>query len=112
MTVSRAERSVASAGYNFVRWIGGAVAPWLAGQLAERVNPHVPFYVGSGALAVALIWLFLRRGYLASLQAPPAAEIRTEDDALGAVMPSRPLDLQPSSWELDQTDDERSAEAG
>jgi len=100
MTVSPAERPVASAGYNFVRWIGGAIAPWLAGQLAERINPQVPFWVGAGALTMALLVLFTRRGHLGSLRRPATVVVHTVDDALGAVMPARPVDLPPSSTEL------------
>lgn len=102
MTVSPAERPVASAGYNFVRWIGGAIAPFLAGQLAERINPHVPFYVGAGALLLGLTVLVTRRGHIVSLQCPPAVLIHTEDDALEAVMPARPMDMPASSLELDE----------
>ncbi|MHB8556038.1 MAG: MFS transporter [Candidatus Dormibacteria bacterium] len=67
MTVSPAERPVASAGYNFVRWIGGAVAPWLAGQLAVHVGARVPFLVGAGAVMLGLAVLSVGRPYLAAL---------------------------------------------
>lgn len=106
MTVSPAERPIASAGYNFVRWIGGAIAPFLAGQLAERINPHVPFYVGAGALLLGLAVLVTRRKHLSSLQRPSRVLIHTEDDALEAVMPSRPIDMPASSVELDGVDRE------
>lgn len=103
MTVSPAERPIASAGYNFVRWIGGAIAPFLAGQLAERINPHVPFYVGSGALLMGLVVLASRRRHLGPLQRPSGVAVHTEDDALEAVMPARPIDMPASSWELEAT---------
>ena len=38
MKAARVERGVASAAYSFVRFSGGAVAPWLAGILDERVS--------------------------------------------------------------------------
>ncbi len=51
--MSPVERPVASAAYSFVRFIGGAIAPWLAGNLAaahapaaERANREV---AGTGA---------------------------------------------------------------
>ena len=47
MKVSPVERGVASAAYSFVRFSGGAVAPWLAGNLGEK-SIHLPFWVGSG----------------------------------------------------------------
>ena len=52
------DRGVASAAYSFVRFSGGAVAPWLAGKLGETYGPHVPFWVGAGAVAMAMA-LFL-----------------------------------------------------
>ncbi|WP_066370199.1 MFS transporter [Neobacillus fumarioli] len=51
------ERSTASAAYSFLRFIGGAIAPYFAGKLAEWFNPHIPFLVG--ALFVLLAMLFI-----------------------------------------------------
>jgi len=64
MEVAPVERSVASAAYSFVRFVGGAIAPWLAGRLAETFNPHVPYYVGVGALVLAMFVLGSGRRYL------------------------------------------------
>ena len=46
MSVAPVERPVASAAYGFVRFIGGGLAPFAAGKLAEHTNVHVPFYIG------------------------------------------------------------------
>lgn len=54
MKVSPVERPVASAGYSFVRFIGGAAAPYLAGKLDEWFNPHVPFYVGAAGVLIGI----------------------------------------------------------
>jgi ACDE family multidrug resistance protein len=54
MKVAPVERPVASASYSFVRFMGGAIAPYLAGKLAERFDAHLPFYVGSGAVVIAI----------------------------------------------------------
>jgi MFS family permease len=54
MQVSPVDRSIASAAYGFVRFIGGGLAPFVAGKLAAHYNDHVPFYVGAGALVVAI----------------------------------------------------------
>ena len=43
MMVSPVERPVASAAYGFVRFIGGGLAPYVAGKIAEHYNIHVPF---------------------------------------------------------------------
>ncbi len=64
MEVSPFERPVASAAYSFVRFVGGAVAPWLAGKLAEWYNPHVSFYVGAVALGLAILVVFSGRRFL------------------------------------------------
>jgi hypothetical protein len=44
---------VASATYGFVRFIGGGLAPFVAGKLVERYNAHVPFWLGVATLVVA-----------------------------------------------------------
>lgn len=43
MNAAPVDRSTASAAYNFLRFLGAAVAPFMAGKLAEWFNPHVPF---------------------------------------------------------------------
>ncbi|MBO2446878.1 MFS transporter [Actinomadura barringtoniae] len=67
MEVSDAPRPVASAGYNFVRWLGGAIAPFLASKLAEHINSDVPYYVGAACCVVAIGILVTRRRHLESL---------------------------------------------
>jgi MFS transporter, ACDE family, multidrug resistance protein len=54
MTVSPAERPVASAAYSFVRFIGGGLAPYAAGRLVVDMNIHVPFYIAAGAVAAGI----------------------------------------------------------
>ncbi len=57
MTVSPVERPVASAAYSFVRFIGGGLAPYVAGRLVVDVNIHFPFYLGAVAIVVGMIIL-------------------------------------------------------
>lgn len=57
MSIAPVERSVASATYGFVRFIGGGLAPYVAGKLVERYNANVPFLIGAGAVVVAAIVL-------------------------------------------------------
>ncbi|MFZ2226907.1 MAG: MFS transporter [Candidatus Nanopelagicaceae bacterium] len=54
MIISPVERSVASAAYGFVRFLGGGLAPFAAGKLAEHFNLHVPFAIGSIAVIAAV----------------------------------------------------------
>jgi ACDE family multidrug resistance protein len=54
MSISDAPRPVASAGYNFCRWLGGAVAATLVGHVAGWFgSPHAPFVVAAVLCVVA-----------------------------------------------------------
>jgi hypothetical protein len=83
MRVSPVERPVASASYSFVRFAGGAIAPWLAGKLAEWVSPEAPFFVGAAAVAVALVVLLAGRRELAE---KPEAEVVVDPQAVAPVV--------------------------
>jgi len=74
MKAAPVERSVASAAYSFVRFSGGAVAPWLAGKLGEEVNIHVPFWVGAAGVLLAVVVLAATRPYLRHIDEPEPAE--------------------------------------
>jgi ACDE family multidrug resistance protein len=54
MLVAPVERSVASSAYGFVRFIGGGLAPFVAGKLADHFNLSVPFYLGGVAFLLAI----------------------------------------------------------
>lgn len=77
MKAAPIERGVASASYSFVRFLGGAVAPWLAGKLGEEVSPHLPFWVGAAAVALAMAVLYVGRSALAHLDTEVAHETET-----------------------------------
>ena len=57
MSIAPVERPVASATYGFVRFIGGGLAPFVAGLLVEAFNPRIPFLLGSATLIAAAIVL-------------------------------------------------------
>lgn len=59
MNAAPVERPTASAAYSFLRFIGGAVAPFLAGKLAEWYNPSVPFLVGGVFVFISVIFMGL-----------------------------------------------------
>ncbi|MGF9963927.1 MFS transporter [Bacillus rhizoplanae] len=46
MDISPYERAITSGVYNFVRWLGGAIAPILSGIIGHVVSPQSPFLVG------------------------------------------------------------------
>ncbi len=64
MGAAPVERPVASAAYSFVRFSGGAIAPYLAGRLGEDVSVHAPFWMGAAAVIVAVAILADGRRYL------------------------------------------------
>ncbi len=55
-------RPIASSAYSFVRFCGGAVAPFVAGKLAEHVGASAPFYLGGAmtAIGVGVLWFYRR----------------------------------------------------
>jgi len=67
------ERPIASAAYSFVRFAGGAIAPWLAGRLAEDVAPDAPFWVGAFAVIIAVGCVAAARSTLAERAEPRTA---------------------------------------
>jgi MFS family permease len=57
MSIAPVPRPVASATYGFVRFIGGGLAPYVAGKLVEHYNTHVPFVLGAVVVAAAAVVL-------------------------------------------------------
>jgi ACDE family multidrug resistance protein len=70
MKVAPVERPIASSAYSFLRFGGGAIAPWLAGRLAEDVAPDAPYFVGAGAVVLAALLLVRWRGVIGAADAP------------------------------------------
>ncbi|MCU1573221.1 MAG: major facilitator superfamily 1 [Micrococcaceae bacterium] len=68
MEVSDSPRPVASAGYNFVRWMGGALAPFAATQIAEHLNVQMPFLAAALALLIGLLIVVAGRRFLVTHQ--------------------------------------------
>lgn len=64
MNAAPVERSTSSAAYSFLRFLGAAVAPYMAGKLAEHYNPHVPFVVGAGFVLLSVVFILLNRSHL------------------------------------------------
>jgi len=79
MQVSTVDGATAAASYSFVRFGGGACAPWLAGWLGEVTNPHVPFAVAAGATALGLGALAFGRRSLSELPRRGAPGPRPHD---------------------------------
>ncbi|MFC5530226.1 MFS transporter [Cohnella yongneupensis] len=64
MNAAPVERPTASAAYSFLRFIGGAIAPYMAGKLAEWFNPHTPFVVGGVCVLLSVLFLLIERKHL------------------------------------------------
>ena len=77
MGAAPVERPVASSAYSFVRFSGGAVAPYVAGKLGENVSIHAPFWMASGAVMIGVAVLFVGRN---TLRGPRAAQERSDDE--------------------------------
>lgn len=57
MDISPYERSITSGVYNFVRWLGGAIAPILSGIIGHVVSPQSPFLVGGIVALVGCVMI-------------------------------------------------------
>jgi MFS transporter, ACDE family, multidrug resistance protein len=64
MNAAPVERSTASAAYSFLRFLGGAIAPFTAGKLAELYNPSLPFIVGAGFVLLSVIFIIMNKEHL------------------------------------------------
>ncbi|HTC72414.1 MAG TPA: MFS transporter, partial [Solirubrobacteraceae bacterium] len=85
MESSPVARPIASSAYSFVRFCGGAIAPFVAGKLAEHVSVQAPFYLGAAmtAIGVGVLW-----AYRHALR-PASATVPAHDQA--ATTPPAPL---------------------
>ena len=75
MTVSPVEKPVASAAYGFVRFIGGGLAPYVAGRLVLAVNIHFPFYIAVGAILAGIVILTTAHGLLTQAEQVQAEQV-------------------------------------
>ncbi|NEK94827.1 MFS transporter [Modestobacter muralis] len=85
MLVSPVPRPVASSAYGFVRFLGGGLAPYVAGQLADAFDLHVPFLVGAGAVLLGIAVLSTGHRMLTAADADMAASGEPDTDVAGEV---------------------------
>jgi ACDE family multidrug resistance protein len=85
MLVSPVPRPVASAAYGFVRFLGGGLAPYVAGKLADSFGLHVPFLVGAVAVVLAIAVLSTGHRMLSAADADMAASGQPDDDVAGEI---------------------------
>jgi len=85
MLVSPVARPIASSAYGFVRFLGGGLAPYAAGKLAESFNLHVPFVVGAVAVLLGIGVLSTGHRMLTQADADMAASGHGDGDVAGEV---------------------------
>jgi MFS transporter, ACDE family, multidrug resistance protein len=91
MTIAPVERPVASAAYSFVRFIGGGLAPYVAGRLVVALNIHVPFFIAAGAVAAGIVILATVHRQLSAAERAQADQVGPAPRAAGApaMVPAR-----------------------
>ena len=65
-------RAVASSTYSGVRFLGGAIAPAVAGLIAARLGAGAPYWFGTGALLISVGVVVANRSRLAEIDDEPA----------------------------------------
>ena len=83
MSIAPVERPVASATYGFVRFIGGGLAPFVAGKLVEHFDARLPFVIGAAAVVAAA--LVLRTVHRALAAADRGEVLQPELDELDRI---------------------------
>ncbi|MGO1661742.1 MAG: MFS transporter [Canibacter sp.] len=77
-------RNVASSAYSGVRFIGGAIAPAIAGPLAAAFGAGAPYWLGAGALIVSIIVLVSTSRHIAHIGATPHETAKQEAEIITA----------------------------
>ncbi|WP_433502246.1 MFS transporter [Pseudonocardia halophobica] len=85
MSISPVPRNVASATYGFVRFIGGGLAPFAAGLLAEGLNVHVPFWIAAVVVLAGALLLSTVHRALEDADEDAAAEDAAAEEAVTGV---------------------------
>lgn len=85
MSISPVPRNVASATYGFVRFIGGGLAPFVAGLLAEGLNVHVPFWIAAVVVLAGALLLTTVHRALEDADEDAAAEDAAAEEAVTRV---------------------------
>ncbi|MDO9356058.1 MAG: MFS transporter [Solirubrobacteraceae bacterium] len=79
--VSHTDPADAAAATNFIRFTGGAIAPFLAGVLSENVSAAAPLFVAAAVVAVGFVVLVAGRRLLVAAEAPGSVSSKlTEGD--------------------------------
>jgi len=87
--VSPVERPVASAAYSFVRFIGGGLAPYVAGRLVLAAGIHVPFFIAVGVILMGIGILATAHSLLGEAERVQAQQVTAPaaEPQAGALIP-------------------------
>ncbi|ATG50408.1 MFS transporter [Brachybacterium vulturis] len=77
-------RGVASSAYSGVRFLGGAIAPAVAGPLAAATTVGAPYALAAGALVLSILMLIMGRKHLAAVGSHEALTEVQEAEAITA----------------------------
>jgi len=78
LRISHTNAAVAASATNFVRFVGGALAPFLAGKLSESVSVGAPLYVAAAVAVVGVLAILATRRLIDERD---PAELAAVDDA-------------------------------
>ena len=73
-------RDVASSTYSGVRFMGGAIAPAVAGPIAESFGAGMPYWFGAASIIVAMVLLGIAGRHLAHIGRPHETPIEEAQD--------------------------------
>ncbi|MET1053365.1 MAG: MFS transporter [Mycetocola sp.] len=76
-------RSVASSAYSGVRFLGGAVAPIAATEMATLIAPQAAYYAAAGSALIAMLIVVLGRSALTRVNTSITVEEEAEAIAVG-----------------------------
>jgi MFS transporter, ACDE family, multidrug resistance protein len=96
MTVSPVERPVASASYSFVRFIGGGLAPYVAGRLVVDAGIHVPFFIAAGVIAAGIAVLATAHRLLGDAERVQAQQVTPAAEPPAATLVPVPGEAAPA----------------
>ena len=98
MKTSPVETSTTSASFSFLRMIGGAIAPFMAGKLAQLYYPNTPFLVGTCFVIASIIIIVLNRNHihLKKSGTKEKAEIEKESFKVKDFMVTEVISVEPT----------------
>nr|WP_053387440.1 MFS transporter [Leucobacter japonicus] len=73
-------RNVASSTYSGVRFMGGAIAPAVAGPISEALGAGMPYWVGAASIIVSMVVLAVAGRHLAHIGQPHESAVEEAGD--------------------------------